>query len=687
MENPSWKALLPLLLVAGCSTVGHQWHHLTSNVERRLADDVVIERDGWGVPHISGRSDEATVFGAAWAMAEDDYPGVEESYMAALGRSAYYYGMRYLADDLVRAAFRVEALARAEYAREPAAGKRLLDAFAQGLNYWVRKHPDATPRVVTRYEGWMVLARARHVFAAQRAGSVRLGEIATLVGEPNAGARTSPADGPGTAWAIPPARSATGHALLLASMAGQFFGSDRPYEMELRSETGWHVYGFAALGTPVPHTAHNDQLGWAHSRVTDAAVLRELFFGNPADSLAYRAGASWERAEPWLDTVYVNTAGGVQAKVYGFMRTAYGPVIARRGDTAFAVQIAGMDAGGSLQQWAAMGRARSRAEFAAAFARGALPGLATAYADAAGNIMTDDGGGGALVVNPPAGGPGVVSGRSGRALLPDSGWTVSLLARFALGTAPLNTASEIQQLVHEWEQVGGRNSRRAFAMDTAVEMLRRWNGRTAPEGPVPPVAQDARPVPADSASSTAASLYYVWQDLYRTSVSAPAAGKGVAAPVPAFPRFQALEEAVAGLRREWGRLEVPWSELVRLERPTSGEEPQFQDDLPSTAVAGFPDGTVFVLNTSPGNGRRRYAASGTAAVLVTELAPAPRSESAVVFGQSAAPASRHFFDQAALFAAGALKQTEFGSGSPGRARYHPGQRVTAQSETSPRRSP
>ncbi|NJD10338.1 MAG: hypothetical protein FIB01_07790, partial [Gemmatimonadetes bacterium] len=183
MRRRSASALLPALLLAGCSSLGHQLRHITGDEARRLADDAVIERDAWGVPHIVARSDAAAVFGAAWAMAEDGFGEVEEGYIEALGRAAYYYGEQYLADDLVRAAFQVETLARAEYAREPAAGKRLLDAYAQGLNHWIRMHPESPPRVVTRYEGWMVLARARRAAAAQPAGPLRRGEVALLAGE------------------------------------------------------------------------------------------------------------------------------------------------------------------------------------------------------------------------------------------------------------------------------------------------------------------------------------------------------------------------------------------------------------------------------------------------------------------------------------------------------------------------
>ena len=682
MENGSVKALLPVLLLAGCSTLGHQFRHLTGDAQGRLADEVVIERDAWGVPHVRGKSDAATAFGVAWAMAEDNFRELEEGYIQALGRSAYYYGERFLADDLVRAAFEVEMLARTEYAREPEAGKRLLDGFAQGLNYWLRRHPETPGRVVTRYEGWMVLARARRAEAMEQVGGVRLGEVALLLGESLAGARSELPAGPGAAWAVAPAHSASGRALLLASVAGPFSGSEQPYELELRSENGWHVYGLARLGTPIPFTGHNERLGWAHAGAADSAEVERVVFGEAADSLAYRVGERWERAESWLDTVYVNTASGVQARSYRFLRTPRGPVVARRGDTAYVVELAGFAAGGSLQQWDAMGRARSAGEFTAALGRAAIPGLATAYADVEGNIL-GFAGAGPPQVNPPVG--EVRAGAGGAewaSLVPGGGgWTATSLARLALGTEPIAPAAEIAQLISEWEQVGGRDSRRAFAMDSAVEMLRGWDGSASPPSPADPAARAGSDSTAgrvtDPAGSTGATLYFVWRRVYGEL----AAGGGGGAPgatnagaADAFPRFRALEEAVARLRRDWGGIAVPWSVVARLQRREPGSEQPFRDELPSTEVAGVPGGSLFALNTVPGDGRRRYGVSGTSAVMVTEFTEPPRSMSVSVFGQSGDPASPHYFDQAAKYGAGELKDAWFGMG-PSRTRYHPGQRA------------
>jgi len=58
----------------------------------RLAQTVMIYRDTYGVPHVFGRTDASTVFGLAYAQAEDNFWRVEENFISALGRSAELYG-------------------------------------------------------------------------------------------------------------------------------------------------------------------------------------------------------------------------------------------------------------------------------------------------------------------------------------------------------------------------------------------------------------------------------------------------------------------------------------------------------------------------------------------------------------------------------------------------------------------
>src|SRR5262245_10303250 len=110
------------------------------------AHSVTIYRDIYGVPHIYGPTDASCVFGYAYAQAEDNFWQVEDSYLRALGRASEVYGNKTLDDDLIIRTLEIPRLSRAEYASTPAPVRALLDAYADGLNYYLQRHPQVHPR-------------------------------------------------------------------------------------------------------------------------------------------------------------------------------------------------------------------------------------------------------------------------------------------------------------------------------------------------------------------------------------------------------------------------------------------------------------------------------------------------------------------------------------------------------------
>ena len=173
--------------------------------ERAVAASVTIVRDEWGVPHIHGPDDASVAFGAAFAQAEDAYWQIEEDYIHALGLAAHWYGEQRVAADALIAALGVERLAREEYARGSAEQRRVWDAFALGLNYYLRVS-GIQPRLIRRWEPWMVFARHQAHAQASALASARLdpavntfSRIVIDIDSTRDASRT---------WAAPPARSA-----------------------------------------------------------------------------------------------------------------------------------------------------------------------------------------------------------------------------------------------------------------------------------------------------------------------------------------------------------------------------------------------------------------------------------------------------------------------------------------------
>src|SRR5437763_990426 len=122
------------------------------------ARNVTIMRDDWGIAHIYGKTDADAVFGMIYAQAEDDFNRVETNYINAMGRLAEAEGESKVYLDLRMKLFIEPNELKKQYASSPPWLQALMNAFADGLNYYLAKHPEVKPRVIQRFEPWMALS-------------------------------------------------------------------------------------------------------------------------------------------------------------------------------------------------------------------------------------------------------------------------------------------------------------------------------------------------------------------------------------------------------------------------------------------------------------------------------------------------------------------------------------------------
>jgi acyl-homoserine-lactone acylase len=125
---------------------------------KQEAANVTIIRDDWGIAHVYGKTDADAVFGAEYAQAEDDFNRVETNYLNAMGLLAEAEGESKIYQDLRMKLFIEPATLKKQYAQSPEWLQKLMNAFADGLNYYLYKHPEVKPRVITHFEPWMALS-------------------------------------------------------------------------------------------------------------------------------------------------------------------------------------------------------------------------------------------------------------------------------------------------------------------------------------------------------------------------------------------------------------------------------------------------------------------------------------------------------------------------------------------------
>ena len=123
----------------------------------KQAQNVTIVRDTWGIAHVYGKTDADAVFGLMYAQAEDDFNRVETNFINGMGRLAEAEGEKEVWRDLRMKLFIDPADMKAKYESSAPWLKALMNAWADGLNYYLRTHASVTPRVIKRFEPWMAL--------------------------------------------------------------------------------------------------------------------------------------------------------------------------------------------------------------------------------------------------------------------------------------------------------------------------------------------------------------------------------------------------------------------------------------------------------------------------------------------------------------------------------------------------
>jgi acyl-homoserine-lactone acylase len=259
---------LPLLLLLTAATTPADIARLKSEAAR-----VTIVRDDWGIAHVSGPTDADAVFGMIYAQAEDDFPRIEANYLTALGRTAEADGEKAIWQDLRARLYISESELKADYARSPAPMRKLMDAWADGLNYFLATHANVHPRAIRHFEPWMALSFTEGSIGGD-IERIDLDKLAEFYGSKPKLASAEPAKIPGdeqqafepqgsNGIAIAPKITSpgTGALLLINPHTSFYFRS----ELQMSSNEGLDVYGAATWGQFFIYQGFNPHIGWMHT--------------------------------------------------------------------------------------------------------------------------------------------------------------------------------------------------------------------------------------------------------------------------------------------------------------------------------------------------------------------------------------------------------------------------------------
>lgn len=733
-RNPvvAFSAYLALLAFSAGEPAAAQPWPAASAAAESLARSAVIYRDNWGTPHIDGPTDESVVFAFAYAQAEDYFWQVEDTYVLSLGRYAEVHGASGLNSDLLNRAFEIVPRSRQQYTALDPDTRRLCEAYVAGLNYYLRMHPQVKPRLIGQFEPWHVLAVGRHLMLEMTFRYAGLPSSVLPRTLPNIAAMTG-----SNGWAIGPAKTRDGKAMLFVNPHQPWFGFGQMYEAHLRSGEGWNFSGATFYGSPLPGMGHNEHLGWTFTtNEPDIADVWRETFDDPQHPLRYRHGDSYRTAVSWEEPLRIKTLDGYVTRICRFVRTHHGPIVAEEDSQhRLAVRIARLYDTVMLRQTARLVRARNFNEFRAGLLGMNYPIMNVLYADRQGNIFYLYNGivprrDPAFDWQKPVDGSNPKTEWQGYHSLADLPQVLNPASNYVqnCNSSPLTTSDSSNPRLEDFpsymigekhdDKRRAKRSRELLSaasnltfeqlQSLAFDSVSHWAEHELPEYgrqlkrlelEDPRLAARTAPYLQHlldwdfrvSQRSTQATLCSAWYDeLYGQGYPGEVLKPRYERSMPL--RFRALVEVAAELETMYGTWKVPFGQTHRIQRHADVADLvriPFDDALPSLACAGAQGqmGVIFTQYYTPTMNlplvhmpKKHYGVIGATYMGVFEFGERVRGATLLQFGASGDPKSPHFFDQAQLLSQQRLKPELFywdEVRAAARRVYHPGDEAAA----------
>ncbi|MBX9783627.1 MAG: penicillin acylase family protein [Chitinophagaceae bacterium] len=366
---------------------------------QRLANEVTIIRDGWGVPHVYGTTDAAAVFGLMYAQCEDDFKRVEMNYIEKLGRKAEALGEKELYNDLYIRLIIDSADAVADYNKAPQWLKQLMNAWADGINFYLYKHPEVKPALLARFKPWYPLLWTDGSIGAISTGDITEQDVKKFysAAQPLTASASEPAvndemvftnnerkhtDG-SNGFAIAPSKTESGNAILYINPHTTFYF--RP-EVHVNSNEGLNVYGAVTWGQFFIYQGFNPYCGWMHtSSNVDVSDMYAEEIKKEGAGYVYKYDGKWLPVKEKSILLKYKNGNELKAKTVTAYFTQHGPVMAKRNNQIISVQSNNRDMKGLMQSWLRT-KAKGLDDYKKVMELKANTSNNTVFADSKGNI-------------------------------------------------------------------------------------------------------------------------------------------------------------------------------------------------------------------------------------------------------------------------------------------------------------
>ena len=698
----SLTRLIPAILLSlfiSCTAPKEQsevtrWQEQASRIE--------IIRDDFGVPHIYGKTDADAVFGLLYAQCEDDFPRVERNYYWAIGRLAEVEGEEAIYSDLRARLFMTQEEAIAAYESAPDWLRKLCQAYADGINYYLHTHPEIQPKLLTRFEPWMPMYFSEGSIGGdiERVSTRRIKEfyenvpaLAYEAVEEKINQRFIEEPAGSNGFAISGKLTESGKAMLLINPHTSFYFRG---EVHVVSEEGLNAYGAVTWGQFFVYQGFNEKTGWMHtSTYTDVIDHYIEDIAENDGKLQYRYGEEWRDVEQQEVTLKYKTAAGIAEKPFIIYRTHHGPVT-QQIDGKWVSTALMWEPVKALEQSYTRTKLSGHEEFREMMNIRTNSSNNTVYADADGNIayyhgnfipIRDE----QFDFTQPLDGSDPATDWQGlhpvaeaiTVINPPNGWIQNC------NSTPFTSAAEYSPKIEDYPKYMSRNQEN-FRGVHAIRLLKVAENLTldgliemaydpalpAFEFIIPGLVKAFQATPSEklakpiavlqnwdfkvSKESIGMTLAHYYGTQYQRNGNFPEGlsfmerFEYAANESPMSERLAMLEAAVDQLTEDFGDWNIAWGEISRFQRLNGDLDLKFDDAQPSLPV-GLASGNwgslaAYGMRGQHDNVKKIYGTRGNSFVAVVEFGEKVKAKSLLAGGQSGDPRSQHFYDQAQRYA-------------------------------------
>jgi len=703
--------LLPLQLVAQSFT------QKEINGWQQQAKNVTIIRDNYGIPHIYGKTDADAVFGLLYAQCEDDFKRVEMNYIEKLGRMAELKGESELYNDLLIKLLIDSTEAVADYNKAEPWLKKLMNAYADGINYYLYKNPQVKPALLRRFKPWYPLLWTDGSIGAISTADITTTELKNFYtganeftgAVPAKKAEKSELPSGSNGFAFAPAKTASGNAILYINPHVTFYF--RP-EVQVHSEEGLNAYGAVTWGQFFVYQGFNDYCGWMHtSSAVDVADTYEEKIIKNDKGLFYEYNNTLKPVQQKQISIRYREGNELKTKTINAFYTHHGPVMAKRNGKWISLKSYNRSMTSLVQSWQRT-KAKGFAEYKKVMELKANTSNNTVFADNKGNIAYWHGNfvpvrDKALDWSQPVDGTKAATEWQGLHKVeetvhlynPTNGWIQNCnstpftaagpnspkKADYPAYMAPdgenfrginaVNVLSSNDKYTLDKVIAAGYNTHLA-AFDVLVPALLKAFAENKNNATYQSLSEPVKLLAAwdrnSSETSVATTLAIEWAQKLNAAIRSVYIAQGEADHVQKTKQFaqtasseQLLQPMLAvmqELQTKFGNWQVAWGDINRYQRLTGNLDQQYDDSKPSLP-SGFAPSTwgalpSFVSRTYPGT-NKRYGYNGNSFVCAVEFGKKIKAKSLLAGGNSGDPNSKHFNDQALMYTKGRFKDVLF----------------------------